>query len=214
MHTERRSPCVLKWRITCRRPVIADVIPLKIMKTLLQTTVVASIAILVFGCAPNERHSDSDLSVNELIDAIYAHRASDDWLVEFESNTESLKPVLDQLGGPLPQELQDYLNQCIPIGGAGAGGRVDFHGLSEIRLEHTQAAPGCDAIAFGFFCIATEGDGSQFAYCIHDQSIYRLKASSLRGGTLESIQQNALAKWPTLAKFLKFVETEEKAMEF
>ena len=27
MHTERRSPCVLKWRITCRRPVIVDVIP-------------------------------------------------------------------------------------------------------------------------------------------------------------------------------------------
>ena len=26
MHTERRSPCVLKWRITCRRPVIVDVI--------------------------------------------------------------------------------------------------------------------------------------------------------------------------------------------
>ena len=26
MHTERRSPCVLKWRITCRHPVIADVI--------------------------------------------------------------------------------------------------------------------------------------------------------------------------------------------
>ena len=25
MHTERRSPCVLKWRITCRRPVIVDV---------------------------------------------------------------------------------------------------------------------------------------------------------------------------------------------
>ena len=29
MHTERRSPCVLKWRITCRRPVIVDVILLK-----------------------------------------------------------------------------------------------------------------------------------------------------------------------------------------
>ena len=28
MHTERRSPCVLKWRVTCRRPVIADVIRL------------------------------------------------------------------------------------------------------------------------------------------------------------------------------------------
>ena len=28
MHTERRSPCVLKWRITCRRPVIVDVITL------------------------------------------------------------------------------------------------------------------------------------------------------------------------------------------
>ena len=27
MHTERRSPCVLKWRVTCRRPVIVDVIP-------------------------------------------------------------------------------------------------------------------------------------------------------------------------------------------
>ena len=25
MHTERRSPCVLKWRVTCRRPVIVDV---------------------------------------------------------------------------------------------------------------------------------------------------------------------------------------------
>ena len=31
MHTERRSPCVLKWRVTCRSPVIADVIPLKSM---------------------------------------------------------------------------------------------------------------------------------------------------------------------------------------
>ena len=28
MHTERRSPCVLKWTVTCRRPVIVDVIPL------------------------------------------------------------------------------------------------------------------------------------------------------------------------------------------
>ena len=25
LHTEPRSPCVLKWRITCRRPVIVDV---------------------------------------------------------------------------------------------------------------------------------------------------------------------------------------------
>ena len=25
MHTERRSPCVLKWTVTCRRPVIVDV---------------------------------------------------------------------------------------------------------------------------------------------------------------------------------------------
>ena len=29
MHTERRSPCVLKWTVTCRRPVIVDVIPLE-----------------------------------------------------------------------------------------------------------------------------------------------------------------------------------------
>ena len=29
MHTERRSPCVLKWTVTCRRPVIAAVIPLR-----------------------------------------------------------------------------------------------------------------------------------------------------------------------------------------
>ena len=29
MHTERRSPCVLEWRITCRRPVIVAVIPLE-----------------------------------------------------------------------------------------------------------------------------------------------------------------------------------------
>ena len=28
MHTERRSPCFLKWRITCRRPVIVAVIQL------------------------------------------------------------------------------------------------------------------------------------------------------------------------------------------
>ena len=25
MHTERRSPCVLKWTVTCRRPVIVAV---------------------------------------------------------------------------------------------------------------------------------------------------------------------------------------------
>ena len=31
MHTERRSPGVLKWRITCRRPVIVVVIPLDTM---------------------------------------------------------------------------------------------------------------------------------------------------------------------------------------
>ena len=29
MHTERRSPCVLKWTVTCRRPVIVGVIPLE-----------------------------------------------------------------------------------------------------------------------------------------------------------------------------------------
>ena len=34
MHTERRSPCVLKWTVTCRRPVIADVIRLQHMKKL------------------------------------------------------------------------------------------------------------------------------------------------------------------------------------
>ena len=33
MHAERRSPCVLKWKITCRRPVIVDVIPLSVCST-------------------------------------------------------------------------------------------------------------------------------------------------------------------------------------
>ena len=47
MHAERRSPCVLKWRITCRRPVIADVIPLcqlmrfRLIHVLLLTALVA-----------------------------------------------------------------------------------------------------------------------------------------------------------------------------
>ena len=31
MHTERRNPCVLKWTVTCRRPVIVDVIQLRQM---------------------------------------------------------------------------------------------------------------------------------------------------------------------------------------
>ena len=37
MHTERRSPCVLKWRITCRRPVIVDVITLTPTDGILKT---------------------------------------------------------------------------------------------------------------------------------------------------------------------------------
>ena len=34
MHTERRSPCVLNWKVTCRRPVIVDVILLGLMMPL------------------------------------------------------------------------------------------------------------------------------------------------------------------------------------
>ena len=49
MHTERRSPCVLEWRITCRRPVIVDVILLTPRSVVGKLTRVLFLALVPFA---------------------------------------------------------------------------------------------------------------------------------------------------------------------
>ena len=86
MHTERRSSCVLKWRITCRRPVIADVITLDpnmrirySILTLLAITLVVALLVVVaqrqmqptyslhFHNDTNAEISDLSLSVSPVL---------------------------------------------------------------------------------------------------------------------------------------------------
>lgn len=148
-------------------------------------------------------------SLKTIVNSIYAQRFAADWSVEFESNVDRLDPLLDQLGSVVPDALRDYLNHCIPTGGVGAGGLVDFHELEDLILEHTEAVPGCDFLPHGFFSIAKEGDGSQFAFCIHDSRVYHLGSGAGRDGTIASIQESARSAWSTLAEFLLYIESEE-----
>ena len=61
MHTERRSPCVLKWRVTCRRPVIVDVITpstraLDLMQFRLSTLLIVTLALTIAFAAFSYPH--------------------------------------------------------------------------------------------------------------------------------------------------------------
>ena len=76
MHTERRSPCVLKWRITCRRPVIAAVIRLN--RTLKPTLKHIEMPWMVSPSAGLElRHADTDVSPESSISFLAARATKD-----------------------------------------------------------------------------------------------------------------------------------------
>ena len=124
---------------------------------------------------------------------------------QFEADAEPLAPLLAQLNAPLPADLKQYLDHCIPVGD-GEFGIVEFHTLETLLEEQTEADPGCDVFPHGFFCFAKEGDGSQFAFCIHDERIYQLHAGDGENGTIQTIQQCAETTWPTLRDFLLNVE--------
>ena len=62
MHTERRSPCVLKWTITCRRPVIVDVIQLCFMRFRIYH-LLAAITFVAIGLLAAGRYSNRSVLV-------------------------------------------------------------------------------------------------------------------------------------------------------
>ena len=132
--------------------------------------------------------------------------------INFEADTESLRPLLAKLPAPVPSDLREYLNHCIPdscifIYGAG----IDVHDLQELLTEHTEAVPCINVLPHGFFCFARDGGGAQFAFCIHDSRIYQFDGSAGSGnGTVQSIKSEALNRWGSLREFLLHAEQRQK----
>ena len=132
--------------------------------------------------------------------------------VNFESDTQSLRPLLAKLPAPVPSDLQEYLDHCIPnIGISIYGAGIDVHTLEELLTQHTDIAPCINVFPHGFFCFASDGGGAQFAFCVHDSRIYHL-APSAEGanGTVQSIQSGALNRWDSLREFLLHVEQQQE----
>lgn len=143
-------------------------------------------------------------SIPSIVHAIYEQRPGNPSL-QFEANTEPLAPLLAQWKAPLPDDLKQYVDHCIPVGD-GDFGSIEFHTMETLLEEQTEADPGCEVFPHGFFCFAKEGDGSQFAFCIHDARIYQLHAGDGESGTIQSIQQSAEKTWPSLLDFLLHIQ--------
>ena len=133
-------------------------------------------------------------------------------LINFESDTQSLRPLLGKLPASVPNDLQEYLDNCIPNRGVfiyGAG--IDVHSLGGLSSEHTDTVPGINVLPHGFFCFASDGGGAQIAFCVHDSAIYHLDTSAGSGNaTVQSIRSEALNRWGTLREFLLYVEQQQE----
>ena len=132
--------------------------------------------------------------------------------VNFESDTQSLRPLLAKLPAPVPPDLQEYLNHCIPKGSVfvyGAG--IDVYTLEGLLTQDTECVPCINVFPRGFFCFASDGGGDQFAFCVHDSRIYHLTTTAEgANGTVQSIQSQALNRWRSLREFLLYVEKQQK----
>ena len=132
--------------------------------------------------------------------------------VNFESDTQSLRPLLAKLPAPVPSDLQEYLDHCIPnlpvfIDGAG----IDVHTLGELSTQDSDIVPCINVFPHGFFSFASDGAGDQFAFCVHDSRIYHLTSSAGSGNaTVQSIRSEALNRWETLREFLLYVEQQQE----
>ena len=117
----------------------------------------------------------------------------------FVRSHHEIEPILNSLGAKIPKDLQEYIAHYIPE--KSYGRQVTFHSLTGLIEEHTQAIPACEVLNFGFFCFAQEGDGSQFAYCVHDQRIYHL-GFNIEYESTDEVIEKAWHSWPSLQSFL------------
>ena len=92
MHTERRSPCVLKWRIACRRPVIVDVIQLGL----------------------NNRHSMQSPSFDLVSDFLSSFDSATVYVWSFKFGHSCLELVLDHPGNVSVLGCAQTSNLVIP----------------------------------------------------------------------------------------------------
>lgn len=118
---------------------------------------------------------------------------------DYEREYIALHPVLAKLPTPLPDDLTEYLDTCIPRHRYGSS--VEFHDLPTLLEENRDTVPGADAIEQGFFCFAKEGDGSQFAYCTETHRIYHLGFTI--GDTATDTRSGAWDSWDSFASFLE-----------
>lgn len=142
-------------------------------------------------------------TVLELIDLLYETAGAS---VDFTTDTSGLAPVLARLGGPVPSELLAYIENRIPTETISQG-PVWFYDVDSIVFASESAIPAVTVTPYGFFCFAQEGDGSAFAYCVHDSRIYHLGFvnEGQYGPTMTTklIQDNAWETWPNFRSFLQ-----------
>lgn len=119
---------------------------------------------------------------------------------ELTGDRSRLQPFLDQLNGGLPRDFIEYLDHGIPAEPYGL--RVEFHDLESLIIEHEEAEPGADAIQQGFFCIAKEGDGTQFAYDISTRKVLQIECAY---ETADDTRKESWNEWNSLLEFLTWV---------
>lgn len=118
----------------------------------------------------------------------------------FTQDHSGLLPALKKLGGSVPEDLQEYLDFCIPT--SSYGRMVEFHSVSRMLEENTEYVPGADSVAQGFWCFAKAGDGSQYAYSMDDRKIYLIGPGSEK--TKELTKAHAESVWDSLQALLEW----------
>ena len=140
----------------------------------------------------------------ELIEQIYSEVGVDP--VFDERGLAVVAPVTSKFEAPLPTELRHYIEHLLPTESI-RGGPVWFHSADDINFLAENSVPDATVTPYGFFCFAQEGDGSAFAYCIHDSHIYHLGFVNEGdyGATMswKDIAKNAWESWPDLRSFLE-----------
>ena len=138
------------------------------------------------------------MNLRHQVDTIYRER---DRSTDFELSTERLIPILKTLGGPIPAELQEYLDTCIPTHSTDTG-PVQFHGIDDLICENSEAVPGMDTIHQRMVCLAKDGGGDQFAFCIDERKVYHIDVEA--GVDAAATKRKSYASWATIDAFLEW----------
>ncbi len=115
---------------------------------------------------------------------------------QFEHNIELLAPILSKLTSPLPEDLAEYLEYCIPTEPYGTGCTAYFHDLVSLIKENRDYVPGGDMIELNMLSFAKDTSGNQYAYSVDDGTVYWVVlgdhptplATKAAGGSFDSLE--------------------------